>query len=87
MSSAMLAPKSLAMPSPTMPPGGSYWSATLSSVPSLVGVKLTDPAVATADSGSDRQPMSSPGLSVMISASHSTAWPPNSCATQWERFP
>src|SRR5439155_9251368 len=50
-------PKSLAMPAPTLPAGGSYLSSTRTSVPRPPASlrKCTEPAVSTSPPGSERQ--------------------------------
>ena len=60
-----------------LPPGGSYCRRTCTSVPRSgpAGVNRTEPALITSAPSSVRQPISSSGISLMISASHSTVRP------------
>jgi hypothetical protein len=63
-----------AIVAPTMPPGGSYSSETLTSVPrpAAPSLKRTEPALSTSAFSSERHAINSFGLSLMTSASHST---------------
>ena len=53
--------------------------------PPRTGLKFTDPAVTTSESGSERQPITLLSTSLMISASHSMLTPAGPRATQCER--
>src|SRR6185503_2219747 len=66
-------PNMRARNAPARPAGGSYCRCTASSVarPPRTGLKFTDPAVTTSESGSERQPITLFSTSLMISASHS----------------
>src|SRR5207244_9927680 len=69
------------------PPGGSYWKDTRTRVPpSGLGSNRTDPADSTR-APSVRQAISSFGLSLMISASHSNVAPMRPFTTQCDRVP
>src|SRR5262249_19219464 len=74
---------------PSLPPGGSYFSSTRTTVPRLpvAGSKCPEPAVATREPSSDRQAISRPLSSLTISASHDTVVPAGPRATQCERLP
>src|SRR5205085_5745653 len=52
-------PKSLATAAPSLPPGGSYRSRTLTCVPRppVEGVKWTEPALSTSAPSTERQPI------------------------------
>ena len=52
--------------------------------PPAASLNVTDPAFATSDPSSDRQPINWPGISLIISASHSIRRPPGPLATQWD---
>src|SRR4051794_19461428 len=70
---------------PSLPAGGSYCSRTRTLVPAPLGSKCTDPAVTTLEPSIDRHPIRRSGMSLIISASHSTVAPRGAVATQRER--
>ena len=82
------APNSAVTMCASSPPGGSYCSDTRTSVPPPgCGSKWTEPACSTRAPGAVRQAISSLGLSLMISASHSIVVPAGPFTTQCERPP
>jgi anti-sigma regulatory factor (Ser/Thr protein kinase) len=79
-------PKSEAIHAPSLPAGGSYCRWVHTSVPPYgVGLKCTEPAVATSDSPTDCHPINSFGISLMMCASQLTVIPAGPRAVQRER--
>src|ERR1043166_7277134 len=71
---------------PSSPPGGSYCRVTRTmQAPPAVGAKRTDPACMTSEPATERHAISSFGMSLMISASHSSRTPAGALTIQHER--
>src|SRR5690242_18655831 len=75
------------MPTPRLPAGGAYSTATSTMVPWSCAPrrKVTDPELGTEAPGNERHSIRSLGTSLVISASHSTVLPPGPFAHQTER--